>query len=150
MDVILKQDVSGLGQRGEVVSVSNGYFRNYLLPQSLGYKATAGAMAEADAMRKASAAKNQQSRADADAVASKLVPQVINISVKTDGSGTLFGSVGASDIVEAIEAQTGIEIDRKALKLDNAIKTTGSHMVMTQTHPDVQFPVTVEVTSEDE
>lgn len=150
MDVILKQDVDGLGQRGEVVSVSNGYFRNFLLPKSLGYKATSGAMAEADAMRKASAAKNQQSRADADAVASSLVPQVITISVKTDESGTLFGSVGANDIVAAIDAQTGISIERKSLKLENPIKTTGSHMVMTQIHSDVQFPVTVEVVAEDE
>ena len=76
MDVILKSNVDGLGQRGDVVSVSNGYYRNYLLPQGLGYKATKGAQAEAEAMRKASAARNAESRADADLIATQLVPQV--------------------------------------------------------------------------
>ena len=66
MQVILKQDVAGLGTRGDIVTVADGYFRNYLLPRGLGYKATKGAEAEAEAMRKASAAKNEASRAEAD------------------------------------------------------------------------------------
>lgn len=149
MDVILKSNVDGLGQRGDVVSVSNGYYRNFLLPQGLGYKATKGAQAEAEAMRKASAARNAESRADADLIATQLVPQVIAMSAKSGDGSTLFGSVSAADISEAIEAQTGIVIDRKALMLDNPIKTVGSHMVMTKIHPDVQFPVSIEVTAED-
>ena len=149
MDVILKANVDGLGQRGDVVSVSSGYFRNYLLPQGLGYKATKGAQAEAEAMRKASAARNAESRADADLIATQLVPQVIAMSAKSGDGSTLFGSVSAADISEAIEAQTGIVIDRKALMLDSPIKTIGSHMVMTKIHPDVQFPVSIEVTAED-
>lgn len=149
MDVILKSNVDGLGQRGDVVSVSNGYYRNFLLPQGLGYKATKGAQAEAEAMRKASAARNAESRADADLVATQLVPQVIAMSAKSGDGSTLFGSVSAADISEAIEAQTGIVIDRKALLLDSPIKTVGSHMVMTKIHPDVQFPVSIEVTAED-
>lgn len=149
MDVILKSNVDGLGQRGDVVSVSNGYYRNYLLPQGLGYKATKGAQAEAEAMRKASAARNAESRADADLIATQLVPQVIAMSAKSGDGATLFGSVSAADISAAIEEQTGIVIDRKALMLDAPIKTIGSHMVMTKIHPDVQFPVSIEVTAED-
>jgi large subunit ribosomal protein L9 len=149
MDVILKANVDGLGQRGDVVSVANGYYRNYLLPKGLGYKATKGAEAEAEAMRKASAAKNAESRADADLIATQLVPKVIAMSARTDEGGTLFGSVAAADITAAIEEQTGIVIDRKALKLDNPIKTLGTHMVMTQIHPDVQFPVSIEVSAEE-
>ena len=149
MDVILKSNVDGLGQRGDVVSVSNGYYRNYLLPQGLGYKATKGAQAEAEAMRKASAARNAESRADADLIATQLVPQVIAMSAKSGDGSTLFGSVSAADISAAIEEQTGIVIDRKALLLDSPIKTVGSHMVMTKIHPDVQFPVSIEVSAED-
>ncbi len=149
MQVILKKDVDGLGRRGDIVTVANGYFRNYLLPQGLGYKATAGAEAEAEAMRRASAAKNAQTRAEAEEVATRLVPQVIEISARTDDAGTLFGSVGAADIVAAIESQAGIVIERRAVKLDSPLKTLGSHMVTTQIHPEVQFPVSVEIVSED-
>ncbi len=149
MDVILKQDVAGLGTRGEIVTVADGYFRNYLLPRGLGYKATKGAEAEAEAMRKASAAKNEASRAEADKVAAALVPQVITIAARTDESGTLFGSVGAADISAAISEQTDYEIDRKALQLENPLKTLGQHMVMTKIHSQVEFPVTVDIVSED-
>lgn len=150
MQVILKADVSGLGSRGDVVNVADGYFRNYLLPKNLGYKATKGAEAEAEAMRKASAAKNEASRAEADKVAASLVPQVINISAKTDDGGTLFGSVSAADLSAAVEEQTGHVIDRKAFQMDAAIKTLGQHMVMTSIHSQVQFPVTVEITADEE
>jgi len=150
MQVILKQDVDGLGTRGDIVTVADGYFRNYLLPRGLGYKATKGAEAEAEAMRKASAAKNEANRAEADKVAAALVPQVITIAARTDEGGTLFGSVSAADISAAIAEQTEHTIDRKALQLDNPLKTLGQHMVMTKIHSQVQFPVTVEIVSEDE
>jgi len=150
MQVILKADVAGLGVRGDVVTVANGYFRNYLLPKNLGYKATEGAEAEAQAMRKASAAKNEANRAEADKVAASLVPQVIAISAKTDEGGTLFGSVSAADLSAAVEEQTGHVIERKSFQLDAPIKTLGQHMVMTSIHSQVQFPVTVEVTSDEE
>jgi len=149
MQVILKQDVDGLGQRGDIVTVANGYYRNFILPKNLGYKATAGAEAEAQAMRKASAAKNAESRADADQVASMLVPQVIQISAKVHDEGQLFGSVSAADIVVAVEEQTGAVIDRKALRLENSLKETGTHMVMTRIHPDVEFPISVEISAEE-
>jgi len=149
MQVILKQDVDNLGRRGDIVNVSNGYYRNYILPKGLGYKATKGAEAEAEAMRRASAAKNAESRADADQVASMLVPQVINITAKVHDEGLLFGSVGAADIVAAVEEQTGVVIDRKALRLDHAIKEVGTHMVMTRIHPDVEFPISVEISGEE-
>ncbi len=149
MDVILRTDVDGLGRRGEVVTVAPGYFRNYLLPKGLGYKASAGAEAEAEAMRKASEARDEESRAGAEEIATRLVPQVITIAAKTDGGGTLFGSVSAADISAAVLAQTEIDIDRKNFRLDAPLKTLGQHMVMTRLHSEVQFPVTVEVVEED-
>jgi len=149
MQVILKKDVDGLGRRGDIVSVADGYYRNFIVPKGLGYKATKGAEAEAEAMRRSSAAKNAESRADADQVASMLVPQVISISAKVHDEGLLFGSVGAADIVAAVEEQTGIVIDRKDLRLDHSIKETGTHMVMTRIHPDVEFPISVEISAEE-
>lgn len=149
MQIILKADVDGLGTRGDVVNVADGYFRNYLLPRGLGYKATKGAEAEAEAMRSASAAKNEANRAEADKVAASLVPQVITISAKTADGGTLFGSVSTTDIAAAVEEQTGHVIDRKAFQLDTAIKTVGQHMVMTNIHSQVQFPTTIEVVADE-
>ncbi len=149
MDVILKSDVSGLGSRGDVVTVADGYFRNYLLPKGLGYKATRGAELEAEAMRKSSAAKNEASRAEADKVAASLVPQIVTIAAKTAEGGTLFGSVTASDISAAVEEQTGHVIDRKAFKLETSLKELGQHMVMTSIHSQVQFPVTVEIVADE-
>lgn len=149
MQVILKADVEGLGTRGDVVNVADGYFRNYLLPKGLGYKASKGARAEAEAMQKSSAAKNEANRAEADKVAASLVPQVIALTAKVDDGGTLFGSISAADIVAAVEEQTGHIIDRRAFQLDSPIKTLGQHMVMTNIHSQVQFPVTLEVSAEE-
>ena len=149
MDVILKADVNGLGTRGDVVTVADGYFRNYLLPNGLGYKATKGAEREAEAMRKSRAAKNEASRAEADKVAASLVPQIVTIAAKTAEGGRLFGSVSASDIAAAVEEQTGHVIDRKAFQLEASLKDLGQHMVMTSIHSQVQFPVTVEIVADE-
>lgn len=149
MDVILKHDIEGLGRRGDIVTVANGYFRNYIQPNGLGYRATKGAEAEAEAMRRATASKHAETRADAEELATRLVPTTITVSARTDDAGTLFGSVGVVDIVAAIEEQTGIVLDRKMLDLEHPLKTLGSHMVTAQVHPDVQFPVTVEITPVD-
>ena len=145
MQVILKDDISGLGRRGDVVSVAPGYFRNYLLPKGLGYKATSGAEAEAEAMRRTSALRDAESRSDAEEIATTLVPTVIRISARTDEGGHLYGSVGVSDIVTAIDEQAGVTLDRKALRLDSPLKTLGTHLITAQVHSEVQFPVTVEV-----
>ncbi len=147
MQVILKTDVDGLGRRGDIVTVAPGYFRNYLLPKGLGYKATPGAEAEAEAMRRVSALRDAESRADAEEIATTLVPKVISIAARTDDGGHLYGSVGAADIVSAIDEQVGVSIDRKALRLEHPLKTLGVHTVPAQIHAEVEFPVTVEIIS---
>ena len=147
MQVILKSDVAGLGHRGDIVEVASGYYRNYLLPKGLGYKASAGALAEAEAMRRARAAKHAETRVQAEELATQLVSKVISVEARVDDGGTLFGSVGTSDIVAAIEDQTGVTLDRKVLDLDAPLKQLGSHMITAKVHPEVQFPVTVEITA---
>ena len=147
MQVILKSDIDGLGRRGDIVTVAPGYFRNYLLPKGLGYRATAGAEAEAEAMRRVSALRDAESRADAEEIAKTLVPKVISIAARTDDGGHLYGSVGAADIVSAIDEQLSVTIDRKALQLDHPLKNLGVHTVPARIHEEVEFPVTVEIVS---
>jgi large subunit ribosomal protein L9 len=151
MRVIMRADVDSVGKKGDVVDVSDGYARNYLLPRSLAMKATAGAEAQAQFMRRSRVVKDATERGAAEEVATKLVPTTITITAKSSGAGTkdeparLFGSVTTSEIADAIKAQTGIEVDRRKLHLDESIRTTGTHQATARLHPDVQFPVTIEV-----
>ena len=145
MKVILRQDVDGLGRKGEVCEVADGHFRNLLGPKGLAMRATKGAEAQGEAMRRAATVRNAASRAEAEEVATTLVPAVITISAKAGGGGRLFGSVGAAEIVEAVEAQTGVVVERRALKLEHPLKDLGQSMVMCKLHPEVEFPITVEI-----
>ena len=147
MKVILRSDVDGLGNRGDICDVADGYARNFLMPKGLAMKASRGAERQAESMRRARDVKDSAARSAAQDIASKLVPTVITISAKAGGEGKLFGSITTTDVAEAIVEQTGIEIDRRQLHIDDAIKTTGTHMVTAKLHAEVEFPVTVEVTA---
>jgi large subunit ribosomal protein L9 len=144
MQVILRSDIDGLGKRGDIVEVSDGHFRNFLAPKGHALKASRGAIEQAEKMRRSRDQRDQADREAATAIASALVPQVITVEAKAGAEGKLFGSVTAADIVEAIRAQTDIEIDRRDLEVD-AIKTLGEHTVTASLHSDVSFPVRVEV-----
>lgn len=145
IQVILRADVDGLGKRGDIVEVSDGHARNFLLPKGKAMKATDGAVAQAAKMRRSRDLRDASDRDAATTVASTLVPKVISVSAKAGVEGKLFGSVTSSDIVAAIEAQTGIVLDRKVVHLDQQIKTTGQHTVTAALHADVSFPITIEV-----
>lgn len=145
VQVVLRADVSGLGRRGEVVSVAPGYARNYLLPRGLAFQATAASKAQADAMRRRAMLADAKDRESAEEVAKTLVPTTIRVTARAGEGGRLFGSVGQSELIEAIKAQTSIVIDRKAILLDEHIKSTGDHQVRIRLHHDVEFPVSVEV-----
>jgi large subunit ribosomal protein L9 len=145
MQVILRSDVDGLGKRGDIVDVADGHARNFLLPKGKAMKASDGAVTQAAKMRRARDLRDASDRDAATTVASTLVPKVITITAKAGVEGKLFGSVTSSDIVAAVAEQTGIELDRKVLHLDEQIKTTGQHTVTAALHADVSFPITVEV-----
>ena len=144
MQVILRSNVQGLGQRGDIVDVADGHARNFLFPKGHAIKATAGAIEQAARMRASRDAKDHQSREAATAVASKLVPQTITITAKASPEGKLFGSIGSGDVAQAVEEQTGIEIDRKNIEIEG-VKTVGSHQATASLHNDVSFPITIEV-----
>jgi large subunit ribosomal protein L9 len=147
MRVVLRDDMDNVGKRGDIVDVADGYARNYLLPKGHAIKASPGVTAQANAMRRARDLKDSKDREAAELVARKLVPMVIRIPGRA-GSGDqakLFGSITASDVVEAVAEQAKVTLDRRRLHLDEPIKSLGTHEVPVKLHSDVEFRVTVEV-----
>ena len=145
MKVILRQDVDLVGKRGDLVDVSDGHARNHLIPKGLAMRATADAEHQAEQMRKAREVRDTKAIEAAQDIATTLVPKVIHIQAKAAETGGLFGSVSEADVVAAVAEQTEIELDKRAIMIDEPIKTTGTHYVMAKLHQEVQFPITVEV-----
>ena len=145
MRVILRSDVQGVGNKGDVVDVATGYGRNFLLPRGLAFVASKGAEQQAESMRRSRDVKDAAARTAAEEVAKALVSSPVKIAARVGADEKLFGSVTSTDIAEAVAAQTGVEIDRKQLHLDEPIRTLGTHLVPLKLHANVEFPVTVEV-----
>lgn len=145
MKIILRADIDGVGKRGDICEVADGYARNFLVPRGLAMKASSGATTQAASMRRARDQKDAKARAAAEEVATKLVPTRITITARAGSEGRLFGSITTSDIAEAVQAQTGIELDRRDLRLDEPIKALGEYTVPARLHPEVEFPVSIDV-----
>jgi large subunit ribosomal protein L9 len=147
MRVVLRSDLDSVGKRGDIVEVSDGYARNYLLPKGHAIAATDGVTAQASAMRRARDLKDAKDRESAEVVARTLVPLVIRIPARSGEGGRLFGSVTSADIVDAVAQQAKVTLDRRRLRLDEPIKSLGTHEIPVKLHSDVEFRVTVEVVS---
>lgn len=145
MRVVLRSDLAGVGKKGDIVDVADGYARNFLVPNGKAFTASKGIADQAAAMRRGRDLKDAKDRAAAESVARELVAKVIRIPARAGTEGRLFGSVTSSDIAEAVEAQAGATIDRRRLELSEPIKELGTHEVPVRLHPDVQFRITVEV-----
>lgn len=143
--VVLRSDHDLLGKRGDIVEVSDGYARNYLLPKGLAIVASDGVTAQARAMRRARDLRDARDREAAEAIARKLVPVVIRIPARAGSGGKLFGSVTTADIVDAVASQTDIDLERRRLRLPEAIRTLGTHEVPVKLHSEVEFQITVDV-----
>lgn len=142
--LVLKSDVKGLGKRGDIVEVADGYARNFLLPRSLAMPATAGSVSQAGAMRTARDLRDAKDRDSAETIARALVAATIKVLAKSK-DGRLFGSVSDKDIVEAVKTQTGVALDRKTIHIGDPIRTLGEHSVPVRLHSDVQFAINVSV-----
>lgn len=142
--VILRSDLSGVGKRGDIVEVADGYARNYLLPKGFALPASDGAVSQAKAMRRARDLRDAADRESAQSIASALVARTIVIPAKAGTEGRLFGSVTTADIAQAIHTQANISIDRKKLHVE-PIKVLGSYSVSVKLHSDVEFPVNIDV-----
>jgi large subunit ribosomal protein L9 len=145
MKVVLRADLEQIGKKGDIVDVADGYARNYLVPKGLAFKATPGVEAQATAMRRGRDVRDASDRAAAEEVAKSLVAKVVTIPARAGAEGKLFGSVTTTEVAEAVAAQTGIEIDRRKLHLDEPIRTLGQHLVPAKLHADVEFPITVDI-----
>lgn len=147
MKIILRADLAGLGKRGDICDVADGYARNYLLPKSLALVATDGAVSQAKAMRRARDLKDAADKASAQTIASALVSKTIELKSKAGSEGRLFGSVTTAEIAAAVLEQTGAALDKRQIHLNEPIKRIGIHSVSVRLHSDVVFPISVEVSS---
>jgi large subunit ribosomal protein L9 len=145
MKLVLRSDVLNVGKKGDIIDVADGFGRNFLLPRGLAFVATDGVVSQAGAMRRSRDLRDAKDRSAAEEIARTLVPAIITIPMKAGAGGRLFGSVHASEVAAAVKAQTRVELDRKTIHLDDAIKTTGSFQVPVKLHNDVQFTVNIEV-----
>ena len=144
MKIVLRTNVDGLGKRGEVLDVADGYSRNYLIPQGLAMRANEGVEREAGAMRRVEQQRDAKSRDAANALAQRIGATPMVIAARASDEGRLFGSVGPSEIVGAA-AHAGIEIDRRVVMMDEPIKELGDHSVTLELHPDVKMAISVSV-----
>ncbi len=145
MKLILTADVAELGKRGDIVDVSDGYARNFLLPKRKAVKATDGAIRTADELKRTREESERQAKEHAERIATQLVGTRVVLAAQAGDEGKLYGSIGVTDVVEGIRKFTGVEVDRHAIILDNPIRAIGLHEVQVKLHSEVQFPVILDV-----
>jgi large subunit ribosomal protein L9 len=148
--VILANDVEKLGRKGDVVSVADGYARNYLVPKGLALVATKGSLRQAEMMTRARREKEQRDKEAAAARVSSLGASPVYISARAGEGGRLFGSVTKSDVARAIEEQLGEAVDRHLVRLEDPIRSLGTHQIEIHLHEEVNALVTVEVIAHEE
>lgn len=149
MKLILKEDVSNLGYKDDVVEVKSGYGRNYLIPQGKAVIASPSALKMLAEDLKQRAHKIAQIKADAEAAAATLEGVALTIAAKTSVTGTIFGSVGAVQIAEEL-AKLGHEIDRKLISVKNPVKELGKYVAVVKFHKEVSVEIPFEVVAEQE
>jgi large subunit ribosomal protein L9 len=145
MKVILTNEVTGLGEPGDVVEVKAGYGRNFLIPRGLAMRWTRGAEKQIELIRRARAARDIRGLDDAKAAVGTLKALPVRIRVRAGAQGRLFGSVSASDIADAVRAAGGPELDRRRIEIANPIRTVGRHQVTVRLHPEVTATLDVDV-----
>lgn len=150
MKVILAADVDKLGRKGDVVTVADGFGRNYLVPKGLALTASKGALKQAEQMRGAREELEKKTKEEAATKVATLGASPVYISARAGEEGKLFGSVTNSDVARAIEEQLGEAIDRRHIRMDDSIRTLGSHQIEVHLHDEVNALVTVEVIAHEE
>jgi len=143
MQVILRQDVDKIGQRGDIVDVSRGYVRNFLVPRNLAEVATPAKMEEAQREMTETAERDRRMAERAGEIAETLNKSVITIEARTGEDERIFGSITPANIVQAIERARGLRIDRRRIRLEEPIRSLGTHQVPVQVHGDVEASVKV-------
>mgnify|MGYP003297268180 CR=1 FL=1 len=145
MKVILLQDVKGKGKKGQMLEISDGYARNFLLPRKLAVEATADAINTMRMNDKAAAEKAAKERAEAMEIARQLRDMTLTVTAKGGGAGKLFGSVTNQEIADALKAKTGIAIDKRKIVLNDSIKNVGTYTVTCKLGYEISAPLTVKI-----
>lgn len=145
MRVILNEAVVDLGAKGDVVDVADGYARNYLLPRNKAMKATEGTLKAAEVVREVRAEAERAALDEANQVATSLAGARVVLAARAGDEGKLFGSIGPNDISEGVAKYTGIELDQKTIGVNEPIKSIGLYEVQIKLHPEVEFPITLDV-----
>jgi len=148
MKVILQKSVENLGDPGEVAEVADGYARNYLIPRGMAIKADKGSLKQVDSLKRQHGARLSKQKGEYEAIASKLIAAgPVRIEARAGEEGKLFGSVTASDIAEAVAARSGVMVDRRDVRLEEPIRSVGTHEVSVRLFHEVEPVLTVEVTA---
>ncbi len=149
MDVILREHVDNLGRRGDVVKVSEGYARNYLLPRKLALPVNVGSKRQVEKQRKLAEVREAEEKGQAEALAARFAELECVISRKVGEHDVLYGSVTSSDIAHALQAQHQLEIDRRKIQLHEPIKQLGEFAVPVKIHREVTATIKVKVVAEE-
>ena len=149
MEIILKQDISGLGYKNDLVTVKDGYARNFLIPKGMAVVATEPAKKVLAEVKKQQAYKEEKIRKEAEELAKVLEGIQLTIGVKASSKGKIFGSVNNIMIADAIKAQKNVEVDRKKIEINgDAIKEVGSYKATLKLHKDIAVELALEVKAE--
>lgn len=148
MDIILLQDVEKVGDKHEVVNVKDGFGRNYLIPRGLGIIANHTNMARLNEMRAREEAQEEKRLDEYKAVADQLEGKTLRIGAKAGASGKIFGSVTTIQIINALQEQFGVQVDRRKVNLPESVKELGSYTLTLNLHKKVQPEITFEVVGE--
>ncbi len=145
MKVILLQDVKGKGKKGQMIEVSDGYARNYMLPRKIAVEATADAVNTMRMNDKAAAEKAARERAEAMEISGKLRQMTLVVKAKGGGAGRLFGSVTNAEIADALAKNSGIKLDKRKIVIAEPIKSVGTYTVQCKLGYEITAPLTVKI-----
>ena len=148
MKVVLRDDVENIGRKGDLIEVTDGFARNFLVPRGLAMKATKGVVQQAEAMRRNREARDARDREAAQVLADQLTGKRSELRARAGEGGRLFGSVTSADVADAVRAQTGVEVDRRKTQLAEPLKELGVVEVPVKLHADVEVSLTVDVVPE--
>ena len=144
MKVILLQDVKGQGKKGQLIEVSDGYARNFMLPRKLAVEATADALNTKKMTDKATAERIAREKAEALATANKLREMTLTVKAKGGGAGRLFGAVTNAEIAAALE-KAGVKLDKRKIVISDAIKNVGTYTVTCKLGYEISAPLSVKI-----
>ena len=145
MKVILTQDVKGKGKKGQMIEVSDGYARNFMLPKKLAIEATADAINTMRMNDKATQERIAREKAEALALSKQLREMTLTVTCKGGGNGRLFGSVTSQEIADALKAKSGINLDKRKLVISETIKNVGTYTITCKLGYEITAPLTVKI-----